>query len=198
MSDTPDKSVSEDLSQSDAKDLVDKHHWLRFFRNEFDKESDRAAVILTAAMLDETLKDLLEAHLVPCSSSDDPLFDGANAPIGTFSARIECSYRLGLISKNFAKCLHITRKIRNAFAHDVAGCKFTSHSVASRVRALRQATGAPESSGKEDLSDPRASFCYITGYFMWKIKQNMDKISQLSEDRSLCCNFKHEEQQKEA
>jgi hypothetical protein len=181
-------------SKEDTETRKKKHQWLHFFRDEFDKESDRAAVILTASMLDETLKDLLESHLIPCSSSDDPLFDGSNAPMGTFSARIECAYRLGLISKNFAKCLHITRKIRNAFAHDVAGCTFSSQSVAARVRALKQATNAPDKTGKDNLHDPRTCFCYVTGYFMWCIKAKMEKLSQISESEAICCRFSNEKE----
>jgi DNA-binding MltR family transcriptional regulator len=170
-----------------------KHHWLSFFIEEFDKESDRAAVILTAAMLDESLKELIEAFLIPCSSSDDPLFDGANAPVGTFSSRIECAYRLGLISKNFAKCLHVMRKIRNSFAHDVAGCKFASPSVASRIRALKLATNTPDTlEGKKkdrDLTEPRRSFSYMAGYFMWQLKDHMTTLNQLSDSDAICCRF---------
>jgi hypothetical protein len=170
-----------------------KHHWLTFFINEFEKESDRAAVILAAAMLDEGLKELVESFLIPCSSSEDPLFDGANAPVGTFSSRIECAYRLGIISRRFAKSLHMIRKIRNTFAHDVAGCKFSSHSVNSRVRSLKNSTNAPDVlAGKKkkiDLNDPRECFCYMAGFFLWQIKNKMATIQPLSDTDAVCCQF---------
>ncbi len=177
----------------DGSNTSNEHHWLRFFNEEFMKESDRAAVILTAAMLDESLKELIEAFLIPCSSSEDPLLDGANASIGSFSSRIECAYRLGLISNTFAKCLHIIRKIRNSFAHDVAGCKFSSHSVNSRIQSLKVSTNTPaELEGEyksHNLKDPRQCFSYIAGYFMWQIKNQMNTIAPLSNNRAICCRF---------
>ncbi len=45
-------------------------------------ESDRAALIIAAAMLDELLSELLRSRL-------DSLFDGPNAPFSSFSARID-------------------------------------------------------------------------------------------------------------
>src|SRR5690348_13100633 len=86
---------------------------------EFSKETDRAAVIVAASMLDELLRTILVARLVPVSSATDELFDGANAPVGTFSARIEMAYRVGLVSVKFARDLHLVRKIRNDFAHNI-------------------------------------------------------------------------------
>jgi hypothetical protein len=88
---------------------------------EFAKETDRAAVIVAASMLDELLRSILVAKLVPVSSSTDELFDGANAPLGTFSARIEMAYRVGLISVKFSRDLHLVRRIRNDFAHNIHG-----------------------------------------------------------------------------
>jgi len=52
-------------------------------------ESDRAALIIAAAMLDELLSELLRSRLVPSASRDDSLFDGPNAPFSSFSARID-------------------------------------------------------------------------------------------------------------
>jgi len=173
-----------------------KHHWLSFFVQEFEKESDRAAVILTAAMLDEALRELVESFLIPCSASDDPLFDGANAPIGTFSSRIECAYRFGLITATFAKSLHIVRKIRNTFAHDVARCKFTSHAVSNRVNALKNSLSVSNFLTGEkktiDLNDPRECFSYMAGYFLWQIKKRTESMIHVSNSDAICCQMKKE------
>jgi hypothetical protein len=64
---------------------------------------------------------LLRTFLIPCNTSEDPLFDGANAPLSTFNARIEMAYRLGVIDATFSRNLHLVRKIRNDFAHNVTG-----------------------------------------------------------------------------
>lgn len=115
--------------------LDDKY---QLFHREFQTESDRAKVILSAAMLDEALAAMLRARLVPCADSKDQMFDGSNAPMASFSARVDFCYRLGLISSNFARDLHLIRKIRNEFAHNVTGCTFASSSVSNRVALLQQ------------------------------------------------------------
>src|SRR5207245_1162083 len=65
------------------------------FAEEFAAESDRAAVILGAAKLDVWLLQILQARLLPCSSGRDELLEG-DFPLGTFSARINMCYRLGI------------------------------------------------------------------------------------------------------
>jgi hypothetical protein len=179
-------------AETQTKPNNNESKWLTFFLLEFKKESDRAAVILTAAMLDEALKDLLEAFLVPCPSSEDKLFDGASAPMSSFSSRIECAYRLGLISRDFSRCIHIVRRIRNAFAHDVAGCTFAAHSVSSRVDALRTAMKAPKKAKKTDLTDPRVAFSYLCGYFLWQLKGHTRAIQRVDDRGAICCVLEEE------
>jgi DNA-binding MltR family transcriptional regulator len=106
------------------------------FLNQFAKESDRACVIVTASILDELLRELLVAHFLPTTATDDALFDVPNAPLATFSSRIITAYRLGLISNKFARDLHLVRKIRNDFAHSIQGCEFDDSRVHARVLAL--------------------------------------------------------------
>src|SRR2546423_1294633 len=104
-------------------------HWSNVFDEEFAKETDRASVILATAMLDQALETLLRAYLVPTDSTDDKLLDGAYAPLSSFSARIDMTYRIGLISGRLCRDLHIIRRIRNEFAHNVTGCEFAASSV---------------------------------------------------------------------
>lgn len=115
--------------------------YFQILHDEFQKESDRAAVVLTASIMDELLRTLLAARLVPVTSSNDELFDGANAPLGTFSSRIEMAYRIGLISVKFARDLHLIRKIRNDFAHNIHGCSFEEVKVRARVTELCNSHG---------------------------------------------------------
>ncbi|MBP2699540.1 hypothetical protein [Photobacterium lucens] len=82
-------------------------------------ESDRGAVLVASSMIEEALKNLLIAKLVPSSKNQDPLFNGGNAPLGTFSSKIEMTYRLGLIRREWKELLNIFKKLRNDFAHNV-------------------------------------------------------------------------------
>ncbi|MFT3788028.1 MAG: hypothetical protein QM770_17965 [Tepidisphaeraceae bacterium] len=111
-------------------------HWCDFFEHEAKKESQRAVAIISVSVLDEALVGLLKAAMLPCPTGNDPLFDGAYAPMGSFSAKIDFACRLGLISAGVAQSLHLVRKIRNDFAHDISSCSFELASVRNRVREL--------------------------------------------------------------
>jgi hypothetical protein len=105
------------------------------FVDEFKEESDRAAVILGAAKIDSILAQILDRYMLASLSSSDELLDG-DSPLATFSARINTCYRLGLIDPDFAKALHLTRKIRNSFAHEVSGVSLESGAHADRINSL--------------------------------------------------------------
>ena len=107
----------------------------RAFVDEFKNESDRAAVILGAAKIDSLLAQLLDRYLLPSLSSKDELLEG-DSPLATFSARINVAYRLGLITADFAKSLHLFRRIRNSFAHEVTGVSLESGPHADRITSL--------------------------------------------------------------
>jgi len=115
--------------------------YFKILHEEFAKETDRAAVIVAASMLEELLRTLLIARLVPVSSATDDLFDGANAPLGTFNARIETAHRVGLVSVRFARDLHLVRRIRNDFAHNIHGASFDDTRVRARVGELDNSNG---------------------------------------------------------
>ena len=108
---------------------------LRAFVSEFEAESDRAAVILGAAKLDLLLYQLLGRVLSPSPTGIDELLDG-DAPLSTFSARINLAHRLGLIDVPFARALHLVRRIRNAFAHELSGSSLDSSAHKDRVKEL--------------------------------------------------------------
>ncbi len=115
-----------------ALELTDKANFERLnaFAKEFHTESDRAAVVLGVAKLDELLGELLQRFLLPKTNhpNDGDELLGVVAGVGggtekglsTFSARIHAAYRLGLISKNFRDSINTVRTIRNAFAHRVS------------------------------------------------------------------------------
>lgn len=121
----------------EKKKLRDGHDWSSFkqFVDEFKNESDRAAVVLGAAKLDLVLYQIIQAYLIPSATGNDELLDG-DSPLGTFNAKINFAYRIGLIDLNYARSLHLVRKIRNSFAHEVSGCSLTSGAHSDRVREL--------------------------------------------------------------
>jgi hypothetical protein len=111
------------------------HADFREFVEEFRGESDRAAVILGASKLDQVLGMVLEKFLRPSANSTDDLFSN-NGPLGTFSAKIDLTYRLGLIDSTLCRSIHLTRRIRNNFAHEIYGASLSSGSHKDRVKSL--------------------------------------------------------------
>ena len=105
------------------------------FMIEFVGESDRASVILGAAKIDALLREILNRHFLPCAKSQDDLLEG-DSPLSTFSSRIRICNRLGLIDPQFTKLLHIFRRLRNSFAHEVEHSDFTVNRARDRVKAL--------------------------------------------------------------
>jgi hypothetical protein len=94
---------------------------------EFFAESDRSAAILIGAEIDIQLERILSHFLLPpLKKSSAFLQDG---PLGSFSARIEMIYRIGLIPEEWHHDLHVIRKIRNEFAHGPSGLDFTQPPV---------------------------------------------------------------------
>ena len=153
--------------------------YYKLLHNEFSKETDRAAVIVAASMLDELLRTLLVAKFVPISSTNDDLFDGANAPLGTFSSRIEMAYRTGLISVKFARDLHLVRRIRNDFAHNIHGASFEDTRVKQRIAELDNSNGiftrSPEAAKKRTTS--RSHFLEAVSWMIWHMEKESSDIT---------------------
>ncbi len=100
------------------------------------EESDRGSVIVSAALMDDILSQLLKRKLLPSSEKKDEILDDGAAAFSTFSARINLAYRLGLIRPNARATFHLLRKIRNDFAHISEPETFSSLSVRSRVHEI--------------------------------------------------------------
>lgn len=105
------------------------------FRMSLITESDRAIALMAAAFLEDFLARLISGRMIANKSITTQMFEH-NGPLGTFSAKIDTAYAFGLISKPVHKDLHLTRKIRNDFAHTAKPLEFTEHSIRSRCSEL--------------------------------------------------------------
>lgn len=103
--------------------------WSDHYENSITKESPRAKVILSACYLDELLRELIEISLKPKKQKNDNLLDGPQAPLSSFSSKIELTNRLNLISNDVATSLNLIRKIRNEFAHKITDCNFNNDKI---------------------------------------------------------------------
>ena len=87
--------------------------------NVFQGETDRACAVLGSALLEYLLGKLIEKHLTNLNKMSDKIFHDSNAPLGTFSSRINIAHALNLIDKSNYKDLRTIKGIRNQFAHNL-------------------------------------------------------------------------------
>lgn len=78
--------------------------------------SDRVVAIVGGALVEEVLARLLREFLRQDEKVLDQAF-GFSKPIGTFSAKVDLGYLLGVYGKEVHQDLHCLRRIRNEFAH---------------------------------------------------------------------------------
>lgn len=109
--------------------LVEHAEDLANFVNELQGETNRGLPLVGAALIDEKLLNTLESFFVEGKSSSK-LLSAPNAPLGTFSSRIDACYSLALIDKFEYQEIGIIRKIRNEFAH-------AKHAFHSKMKKLK-------------------------------------------------------------
>jgi hypothetical protein len=183
MSDPKPASPATSPAPERSESFEHSEHWANVLLKEFSGESDRAAVIVAAAIFDDCLSSLLKQFLVPNPSSIDELFDGTNAPLATFSAKIAMAHRLGLVSSAFARNLHLIRRIRNELAHDIHGCTFEESGIKNRVLELyksqkyRTETKSPTAVPK----GTRGQFLIVCLWMLWSISSRIQSAQPLSE-----------------
>jgi DNA-binding MltR family transcriptional regulator len=110
--------------------------WVAELMKEFASQSDRAAVIVGATMLDELLRDVISVFLIEDTKKADNLF-GNNMPLGTFSSRIEMAYCLGLIGEQEYRNLKTIKSIRNDFAHRLIGTSFSESPIKDKCSNIK-------------------------------------------------------------
>lgn len=154
---------------------------------ELSLESDRGAVILAFAWMDEQLTSLITKFCFPSIEKKDELF-GTGKAIGDAATKINLAFRLGLINDKTHKSLHGFRKLRNDFAHLTTSLSFDDDSVRDRLKNifelermvlealwesactneilqphLKQHSGKSAISGLSDTMKPKALFCITAG-----------------------------------
>ncbi len=78
---------------------------------------DRGCAIVSAALLESLLEHLLRRSML--SQCSEPLF-ATYGPLTSFAAKIDLAAALALLTPAEAADLHLIRKIRNEFAHEIS------------------------------------------------------------------------------
>lgn len=92
-------------------------------------ERDLSCVLLSASFLDRCLAAVLSAYFSK-SSVVEKLLDPRGGFLGTFAARSDLCYCLGLVSKLFYQNLLTIATLRNTFAHSHLDLSFAAPSIA--------------------------------------------------------------------
>jgi hypothetical protein len=126
--------------------------------------SERAGAIVAAAQVEDALASAIRGRLRELSDTqDDAVFDGATAPLNTFSAKIELGFALGIYDQPVAEDLRAIKAIRNRFAHVIAARAFQDDQVARQCRKLHCPAFLAAEKGEEEEQDPRARFQSTVG-----------------------------------
>ena len=112
------------------------------FRSSLLDESDRGLVLVGAAFIEEQLEELLRAHFLFERSSrnttnedNDKFGKVVNklfgyGPLGSFYAKADVAYSLGLLPEWEHWRIDLLRDVRNSFAHNIESSSFESPDVA--------------------------------------------------------------------
>jgi DNA-binding MltR family transcriptional regulator len=82
------------------------------------------------------LHEILSGYLISDESKVKTLFEGT-MPLATFSAKIELTYCLGLISSDEYNNIKIVKSIRNDFAHRLSNLSFGIPPTQDRCSSLK-------------------------------------------------------------
>ncbi len=168
------------------------------FFKELKNLPDRVVGILATTIIDERLEHALKAHFYDVKYDGQMLFDkmfNYSAILGSFGARIDVGFAIGIYGEDAFRDLHTIRKIRNQFAHKLAPKDFKIQSVADLAANLKIPSNYPiigkggvSSTGENpsqfqiaktmlahssvtDLTDPRSRFIraaeLLSGFLMF-------------------------------
>lgn len=144
---------------------------IMIFRTSISNETDRGAVLMSAAYLDDKLKELIEKRLVQDRKIARRAFE-FNGPLGTFSSRINFAYLIGVIPKNAQRDLHTIRAIRNQFAHYASPLNYEDEKVKPLCERL-------VFHGVKDAAGPDSKFRRSVMGLLSYITLAFEKISSL-------------------
>lgn len=159
------------------------------FVTEFKEESDRSAVVLITSRIDYLLYQLLTKYFLPNSTTKDELFDG-DSPLSTLSSKINISHRLGLIDSEFGRVLHLMRKIRNDFAHEVSSAKLDQAPHKDRIAALVSKISSynlfdqVKSSFFNDISNIKANYFTTAAIIIVRLDTLFLKVKTISQTKA--------------
>jgi hypothetical protein len=135
-----------------------------------ETESDRGCALIAGSLLENILATTLQSHFADCGEAfRKKLFEGADAPLSTFSAKIKLGRALAIYDQQIQSSFEKIKDIRNAFAHSLKPLSFEHPSISAHVKALHP-SNMPKAEGNLSAERIRyASFCLMFGRHLWAV-----------------------------
>jgi hypothetical protein len=102
---------------------------------DIESSPDRAVGIVAAAFVEDRIAEAIKSRLHQDTALLDDTFR-SSGPLGSFAAKIDMAFLMGLYSKDTWKDLGAIRKIRNEFAHNVLADSFEAGRVRDWANSL--------------------------------------------------------------
>lgn len=104
--------------------------------HEVTHESDRASIILNAAVIEDMLVHRLQFLMTGINSDERDRIFNFEGPCGSFSNRIRMAQALGIIDRATRKQIEIIKEMRNVAAHSHAPVNFSTPQIREAAAAL--------------------------------------------------------------
>jgi hypothetical protein len=146
-----------------------------------DNDSERAIAILIGSMIENRLERAMLARFCREKKIERRVFSPAGA-LGTFGAKIDLAFLIGLVSPEGHKNLSILKDIRNLFAHDLDIRDFRSQQIKDKTANfdlidsyVAEAVVAPDGKQTMVTLDPSAKPAIFTKHAAMRLKQAKDR-----------------------
>lgn len=93
------------------------------------RESDRAALILLGAVVEDFLLEKLKERMPDLNRDEQARLFGFEGPCGSFSNKLRIGHALGLFSRSTRRKLEVVKELRNAAAHAHGEINFDTPAV---------------------------------------------------------------------
>jgi hypothetical protein len=102
---------------------------------DLEKQSDRGAAVIAAAMLENILEHAITARMRPLSNERHKKLFAGTAPLSTFAAKIDIAFAIGLIGEFAHGQLNMIKEVRNRFAHRIAPLSFEHDDIKQFIKS---------------------------------------------------------------
>jgi hypothetical protein len=142
-------------------------------------ESSRAKVLIYAAAIERTLLEVLRNFLVPSNQKEDTLL---GAVADSFEAQVDLAFRVGLISQNLWRDLHIIRELRDDCYARIENFSFEHTAIRSSVSMLERNVGKQAFTGLPVLRmDTEDKFSFLARTFLVTLENMKNSPKRLNE-----------------